>query len=126
MFDTGAEGGVGVGIGFWPKQNSCQCRAKRQSGDTTESDRTGDSDAELGKERTARAGHESDRDEHRHEDERTTDDCHRHFAHRIFGGLVRRLVTRLHLRHHRFDDHYRIIDDRSDSEHQGKERKDIE
>ena len=113
-------------VGRRLEQDSRQRRTERECRETAQSDRRGDGDTELGEERTGSTGHEGDGDEHRHEDECTRNNRYRHFAHRVFGSLIGRGIATLHLRHHRLDDHYRIVNHRSDGEHQGKERQNIQ
>ena len=108
------------------EKDSRQRRTEGQRREATESHRTGDGDTKLREERTARSGHEGHGNKYSHEDQRTTDDSHRHFAHGIFRSLVCRSITALHLRHHRLDDDDCIIDDRTDRQHEGKERQDIQ
>ena len=107
--DHGAEGG-----------------AEREGVDARDADSRGHRNTELGVEDARRAAHERDRNEHGHKDDRTRDDGHRHVAHRILRGLVRRLVADVELRLHGLDDDDRVVHHRTDGQHKGEQRQDVD
>ena len=109
------------------QQNRTQSRTEDECAHARQTYRTGDRDTELSKERTTRTAHERHWDKHRHEHKRTRYDGHRHLTH-CFAGCLNRLIfrrslhlTRFQFRHHGLDDDDGIIDDGSDSEHQGEQ-----
>ena len=107
--DHGAEGG-----------------AEREGVDARDADGRGHRYAELGVEDARRAAHECHGDEHGHEDDGTRDDGHRHVAHRILRGLVWRLVADVELRLHGLDDDDRVVHHRTDGQHEGEQRQDVD
>ena len=71
------------------------------------------------------AASEADGDEHRHEDEGTGNNGHRHVAHRVFRRFVRTCVARIEFRLHGFHDDNGVVHHRTDGKHEGKERQQV-
>ena len=106
--------------------HGAQGRTEHQCGDHGETYRRGHRDTELGVEDTGGTAHEGHGDKHRHEDAGTGDDRHRHVAHRVFRRLIGGFVASVELRLHRLDHHDRIIHHRTDGQHQGEQRQDVQ
>ena len=75
-----------------------ESRTEHEGAHTRQTYGARDRDTELREERTGRTAHERHRDEHRHENEGTGDNCYRHFAHCLTGCLNSLILRRaLHL-----------------------------
>ena len=103
-----------------------QSGTKRQSVDTRETDRHGHCHTKLRIEHTRRSTHKGHRNKHGHKDKRTGDNRHRHVAHRILRRLIRRLIANIKFCLDRLNDNDRVIDHRSDRQHQGKQGQDVD
>ena len=125
-----AHDGVDVVLAFVaagrPHPHGTQGRAERQGVQAGDTHGHGHRDPELRVEDTGGAAHEGHGDEHGHEHERTGDYGHRHVREGILRGQVGRLVAGIELRLHGLDHDDGVIHHRTDDQHEGEQRQDVD
>ena len=108
------------------EQQGAERGAKRQSVDGRDDDRDGHRDPELTVERTADPRDERHGHEDRSHDERDGDDSARDLMHGVHTGCAGGVVALVQLGVYGFDDDDGVIHDDSDSEHQCREREEVQ
>ena len=106
--------------------DGAQSRTKRQGRNHGDTYGSCHCDTELCIEHARSSSHKCNGNKHSHKHTGTGNDSHRHIAHCIFSGKIRRLIPGIKLGLHRFHHHNSIIHHRTDGKHQGKQRQDVQ
>ncbi len=111
-----------VFINIRSQQQGAKRRTQRQSVNGRDTYGNRHRQSELGVERTGRATHERHRNKHRHKYQRRGDNRITDTFHCVDTCHIRRLIPYVETRLHRLDDDYGIIHHRTNHEHQGEQR----
>ena len=110
----------------WTHHYGTQGRTQGQRTNHGNTNRSSHGDTKLGIENPRSTAHESNRNKHRHKHNGTSDNRHSHITHRILGSQVRRFIAGVELLLYGFHHHNGIVNYRTDSKHQRKQRQDID